>query len=51
MGWQEFACDYFNFRFYDLLIEEVSVEDLAKCEEAYDKYMLEFWEENEYEDM
>ncbi len=50
MDWQEFACDYFNFRFYDLLLEEVSAEELEKCEEAYDEYMLEFWEEDKYEE-
>ena len=45
MDWQEFACDYFNFRFYDLLLEEVSSEELEKCEEAYDEYCLENYEE------
>lgn len=55
LSWQDWVCKRVGYRYYDLVLEDFTEEELAKLEDEYDEYVMDFYEEmdalsNEYDD-
>lgn len=54
LSWQEWVCERTGYRYYDLVLEDFTEEELAKLEDEYDEYVMDyefpFGNEFNYED-
>lgn len=44
LSWQEWVCQRTNYKYYDLVLENFSKEELEKLEDEYDEYVMEEFE-------
>ena len=44
LSWQEWVCQRVGYKYYDLVLEDFSKEELEKLEDEYDEYVMEEFE-------